>query len=738
MSSKEVNRITQALDEAYRCRVNNLEHSISLGKEALLKSQKLGDKSLIAKSLNQLSLYYMITGAFDESMRYSRQAIEYFEKLKDDKGIADAKYNIAGLYYKTDNFHQGLIYLIDCLAIYRRYEDYHNQSKVLKSIGTIYEFFGDEKSAIETYMKAIDAAKVSGDQDIESNAYNPLSGIYLNHGETQKALDLIEKSIRMKKTSGDTRGLAFALYGRGKVFTQTREFEKAESDFKESIDIHVRMGEKIGLGMSYHKLGFLYKEMGCNDKAKVMLMKALDFGQSHNIALVKYKSNNILYELYKSEGDTTTALKYHEQYIKEKDVVINTQHFKLIESFEALMKMQALEREAEVKRERDEILKKKELAEQASKMKEDFLSTMSHEIRTPLNAVITIAGLLHDRSDGEDRKLLNSLKFSANNLLLIINDILDFTKLDSGKVGLEPQASDLRGLINSIKDTYYSMAREKGLDLNATIDPELAKSYSLDEVKISQILGNLISNAIKFTEKGKIEVDVRKKDEREGCDIVRFSVRDTGCGIPEEDQKSVFDSFTQPKQLTTRSETGSGLGLAIVKKLIHLHQSEIYLKSKTDKGSTFWFDLKLQELSVEKKSSEDRSNQLKGLRVLVADDMVINLMVASQLLSNWGMLIESVETGAEAIEKCNEICFDYILMDIHMPEMDGYEATMKIRESENPNKDTPIIALTADVTADQRKLYSSLFDAFMLKPIERDKLFQIFIDLYSKKEVVAG
>ena len=727
--SKEAQSILDDLDLAYKSRLNDLGNSIKITEQALEQSKELGDKSLIAKSLSLLALFYMITGEGEESMDLSLQAIDYFEELKDERGIADTKYNIAGLHYKTDNFHAGLIYLIDCLNIYRKFEDHHNQARVLKSIGTIYEFFGDRRSAIEHYEKSVQEARISGDINIESNAYNPLSGIYLNQGKIKQSMEMIEKSIQMKQESGDTRGLAFALYGRGKIYTKTKEFEKAEIDLKESIDIHVRMGEKIGLGMSYHKLGFLYMEMGLNDLAKQTLIRSIEFSKDHNLAMVKYKSNYLLYLIFKDEGDINKALQYHERYIKEKDVVINTQTFKLIDSYEALMKMQAVERETQIKREKAEILRKKKMAEQASKMKEDFLSTMSHEIRTPLNAVITITSLLKERSKKDEKQLLDSLKFSANNLMLIINDILDFTKLDAGKVKLELHPTRLNVLVEKITNTYSSMAQEKGLKLSAEIDEWLSEAYLMDEIKISQMLANLISNAIKFTEKGSIEVRISKVAEEKRVDTIRFKVSDTGMGIPKEDREVIWESFTQPKQLTTRTEGGSGLGLSIVKKLLKLHKSDISLKSEPGKGSEFWFDLMLEKAAAEPKPSEEHTDQLKGLKVLIADDMMVNAMVAGKLLSTWGMEIDHANDGFEAITMSEKTRFDFILMDIHMPELDGFEATKRIRESaDNPNQETPIFALTADVTAEQQEIYSPYFNEFMLKPIDRDKLLQAFLE----------
>jgi tetratricopeptide (TPR) repeat protein len=236
--SNIVQQITDLLNEAYSIRIFDLKRSTLLAKEALVLSRNAEEKSLIGKSLNQLALFYMIQGEQAISLKHSEEAIQYFQELNDERGIADAKYAIASTYYKSDNYHLGLVYLIDCLAIYKKYNDYHNQARTLKSMGTIYEYFIDIKNAIKAYKSSIEAAKIANDRNLESNAYCPLSGIYLNQGKVIKAQEMIDSAIRIKRETGDIRGLAFALYGRGKVSTHKGNYIEAEADLVESININ--------------------------------------------------------------------------------------------------------------------------------------------------------------------------------------------------------------------------------------------------------------------------------------------------------------------------------------------------------------------------------------------------------------------------------------------------------------------------------------------------------------------
>ncbi|MHA4894853.1 ATP-binding protein [Pedobacter sp. PWIIR3] len=653
----------------------------------------------------------------------AKEAIQVFEELGDEKGIADARYNIAGVYYKTDNYHLGLINLINCLNTYREFDDFHNQARVYKSLGTIYEYFGDQKNAIKSYNNAIDAAKKIGDLNLLSNAYNPLSGIYLKQNKIAKALQVIQQSIKFKNQTGDIRGLAFAIYGRGKVYTTTKEFELAEADFIQAIKIHLEAGEKLGLGMAYYKLGLLYLQMGRLEDSKLSLNTALDVSHRFNIVIIKFKSNYLLYQISKLEGDTINSLKFLELYLSQKEGVINTQSLQIIENYELIAKMQTLEKETQLQKEKAEMTEKKDRAEQSARMKQDFLSTMSHEIRTPLNAVTTITTLLGDKYQGEDKELISSLKAASRNLLLVINDILDFTKLDNGKVVLEPTSCELDSVLQRIISTYESLALEKGILLKLNFPLELKGNYLLDETKMSQILGNLISNAIKYTEKGEVLLEVECINQGEAADVIRFKVIDTGVGISPDYYSEMFESFSQPKSITTRKQGGTGLGLAIVKKLVEIYDSKVQFESELGRGSVFYFDLVLRKSVVAKLTTPVLQDQLKDKTVLLVEDNLVNAMVARRLLTNWGITTVHALNGLLAIERASEKAFDFVLMDIHMPEMNGLDATSHIRNNDNLNRYTPIFALTADITAENQEEYSSYFNGFLRKPIEIDKLY---------------
>lgn len=721
----EVQKIVSLLHEAYEIRGNNIAESIKLTQRALELSEENKQPELIAHSLTRLALFHMIKGNYTQSNELSEKAINYYETINDDLGIANARFNIASVYYKTDNFHMGLLNLIECLQIYKKHNDHHNMARVYKSLGTIYEYFGDEIKAISAYEETISHAAMVGDRNMVSNAYNPLSGIYLKKGELTTAMDLAEKAIQIKRETGDTRGYAFSVYARAKVFSVMGEFGLAETDYKESLKIHQNTNELLGTAMTLRKLGQMYLASGQFDKAAETLNEARAFSYKNQVAIIKYKSNYHLYELYKKLDHPGKSLQYLEDYLHEKELVVNNQTLTIIDNFELMNKVEAMKRESELQMERAEMLEKKTKAENLAHIKQDFLSTMSHEIRTPLNAVITIASLLESHATEEDRQLIHSLKFASNNLLLLINDILDFTRLESGKMDLEKRRTPIKNLFENLIKTYSGLALEKNLDLNLTLDDSLhGKYYEMDETRLSQIMVNLIGNAIKYTNQGRINVEVRLIEMDNQTDSIRVSVEDSGIGIQEKDQSLIFESFSQTQDVKTRKHGGSGLGLAIVKKLVELHKSEINLISRPGLGSVFYFDLILEKSMEQVQVTKTLDHNLKGKRILLVEDNQINAMVAGKLLAKWELETKHVANGLLAIEAVSKEAFDCILMDIHMPEMDGFEATKWIRTHENPNKTKPIIALTADITAENEGNFKNYFNVFLRKPIETEKLLE--------------
>jgi len=365
-----------------------------------------------------------------------------------------------------------------------------------------------------------------------------------------------------------------------------------------------------------------------------------------------------------------------------------------------------------------------------------FLSTMSHELRTPLNGVIGMAHLLKDSATADQLDNLNILEFSANNLLSVINDVLDYNKSELDKIELEAFAVNLPALFKQINSGLEMRAAEKGLTLLLDVDATLKdKPVITDPTRITQIIYNLAGNAIKFTDDGSIKISVQVLELGAERVTISFCVSDTGIGIAGERQEAIFDPFTQASSDTTRKFGGTGLGLAIVKRLLKLFGSAIQLESSPGQGSKFTFAIEfelckqLQSGVVEFKTE---MADMKGFRILIAEDNRINVMLLQKLLSKWDIQTVVAGNGQEAVDLMENNTFDAVLMDIHMPIMDGYTATKAIRSLSDPVKaNIPIIAVTASVS---HNLYIKIMEAgmqdYVNKPFQPDQLFEKLKQLY--------
>ncbi|MFN8165318.1 MAG: response regulator [Bacteroidia bacterium] len=377
------------------------------------------------------------------------------------------------------------------------------------------------------------------------------------------------------------------------------------------------------------------------------------------------------------------------------------------------------------KKAEEELIRAAQLAEETAKVKEQFLANMSHEIRTPMNGIIGLTRVLKNTSlDGEQKKYLDSIMSCSENLMVIINDILDFSKIEAGKMTFESVSFHFRNTLQHSIELFQAKADEKKLHLVSEIDSAIPEILDSDPTRLSQVLNNLISNAIKFTEEGEIRISARLKSRTENQAVIRFDVKDSGIGIPEKSLDSIFDSFTQASSETTRKFGGTGLGLTIVKRIIELQGGSIGVKSKVGQGTTFSFELTMavseKQNTPEVKVQASETATITGLRILIAEDNKINQLVVKKIIGDWQAVIEFADNGKIAVEKAQSLPFDIILMDIQMPVMDGYTAAREIRAL---GIATPIIAMTAHaMAAEKQKCFDQGMTDYICKPFDPDDL----------------
>ncbi len=377
-----------------------------------------------------------------------------------------------------------------------------------------------------------------------------------------------------------------------------------------------------------------------------------------------------------------------------------------------------------------ELIEAKRKAESAAKAKAEFLATISHEIRTPLNAIVGVANLIRNTPLNEQQKnYARILRFSSDNLLGLVNDILDFSKIEAGKVKIEEKVFSVKDLVMTLIHTLGVKAKEKKIDLKANLDEKVPNYLIGDPLKLTQILTNLIGNAIKFTKVGFVRLEILVLQQEDHKVSLQFTVEDTGIGIPEDKLETIFEEFSQASYDINLQYGGTGLGLTISQKLLQLHGSSLSVKSEVGKGTAFSFRIDYS-ISQEKPADQSKAvidmdqHKFKAAKVLVVDDNEINISIIAEYLTAWNLAYEAASNGAQALQLVQQHHYDLILMDLQMPEMDGYQASKAIRQLDLP-KQPPIIALSASARGDiSEKLRLSGFNDYVSKPFQPTDLYR--------------
>ncbi len=561
------------LEQAYQGRINNIKESFEGVLSVLKISKAQKNERIEARSHNYLGLLYMIQGDHIKSITHSKQALHYFQRVQSLKEIADAKFNIASSLYKTDNFHDGLKGLLECRQIYQSIGDGSSECRALKSIATIYEYWGDLNKAFLIYKECIELATKHGDLAMLSNAYNPISGLYLKRGDIETATKISDKSIAIKKKIKDERGLAYSIYGKGKVFFAQQKLDRAEKCFLESLALQQKFGDKLGEGMVLNKLGLTYIGKKKYAQAESILKQAIVLANKHNVKVNLFKTYQSLYTLYKILGDETKALHSLEQFILHKESNVRSHTADIIKSYEAANEIYKLEKDTKAQMDYLEIVQKKNTE------LDSFFYRVSHDLKGPISSLLGLNALIeHEQFDEEALKYFNMYKKLSTRIDTIVMDLINITRISSHEI--VPVQIDFMQLIEECIHSYSYFDNFDRIEFQ--IEVEEAIDFKSEWVIVNTILQNLIENSIKYIRTAIRKPYVLVQVYTEGS-LLYIKVTDNGQGISEEYQERIYDMFFRAND----KASGSGLGLYILKRAVERLQGKVSLQSEAGKGTTF-------------------------------------------------------------------------------------------------------------------------------------------------------
>lgn len=699
--------------------------------------------------------YYLEIGLFNKEAKksytkailYTEKAIEYAKANNLDNKLADCYLQLATIFYELEKNDLAIDYYIRAISIYSKGEPNSNIALSYYGLGKCYlkknniafaEIYFEKATVIYKKLNFLEAIELINLQKAivkkEKGNYTEASNILIGVVE-----NISDDALLSTKTE------AYIQLGEieivKKKYTQAINYLNLANQTNEDSNNDIQLTKRI-----YKLLSTSYEKNKNTISANFYLKKYINLTDS----IGKYYANNVA-ETTVDKIQFDKQLKTIEQLDKEKKSQQKTLRFsKLISilsialiSILSLLSL-SLYKNNKIRISTNKLLKEKnkeltiekEKAESASKARADFLSTVSHELRTPLNAINGITYLLlQEKPKASQLNYLKSLEFSGNYLLNFINDILEINRLESDKVVIEKINFNLSELTKNIVISFKEFIHENNIKCHLNFDESIDCNLKGDPTKLSQILINLLNNAIKFSKNGDVWCTIKKKDETNDNLTIYFEIKDNGIGIPKDKQDAIFDSFSQGSVEINRTYGGTGLGLSIVKKILELMGSQIHLHSESGKGSTFSFELKFEK-GIANQTRDEVIKPYMSIftekKVLLVEDNKINQMITQKMLEKRGITCKIIDNGEDAIEDVKINNYDLILMDVHLPGINGTEATSEIRKF---NSHIPIVALTAISLNENREMLLSYgMNEVITKPFEPEHFYNVITKYLSSTE----
>jgi signal transduction histidine kinase/CheY-like chemotaxis protein len=683
----------------------NFDKSLITSRKALDYASIINDNNLISISYNIIGVNYNYLVEFDKAILFYKKGITYANKTSNDTIKYQLNNNLGNTYcFEKKQYGIGIDYYKKALEYSQKAAD--TTQIMLTKLNLAWAYFDiDAFDDGFPYLKFVNKYHSKFGDKSTIVALNMLNGMYYgNNGENKKAESYFQNAIKSGNSGEEKTDLSFSHHEYSRFLFKNRDYKNAYKN----LELYYKITEEL-----YNKEKLAKANtVGINLELDEYKRKVDEIGIENKLQTQSLRNSKIILILFYGILGVLLLLLYS---------LYNNYKFKKKKNAELTLTNQ-------------ELVIAKEKAEEASMLKTQFVSTISHELRTPLYGVVGITNMLLDEhKELENSPHLSSLKFSARYLLSLVNDVLQINKIEENRIVLESLTFNISDEINMIKNSLSFLAKNNGNKITVKIDSAIPESLIGDKLRFSQILMNLVSNALKFTKNGEVFIIANLVEVKDKLNFVEFQIIDNGIGIAAADQDKIFDKFVQVGRKETDYQ-GTGLGLSIVKRLLHLFGSSISLESKSGNGSTFTFTIAFEH--DPNKTIEIINNIQVDLtakqiyKVLVVEDNKINQLVTQKIIKKNNYICTLADNGFQALEILEKESFDVILMDINMPIMNGFETTRKIRFK---GIKTPIIALTAFTKAEiiEEGISAGMND-IIIKPFEPVKLYQVIIDQINK------
>jgi len=716
---------------------SNSEKAMENARRSLTISKSLQYNIGMVNAYNQIGVLELNFAQYQAALDAHYSALRNNEEAKDQEGVSLSNLFIGHVYQEKGEFQIAEDFYKTSLEIAKEIDCSLCTSKCNSRLGDLSYAQGKENLSLQYYLVALEAASLTNNIEELAEANKNVGLLYKNAKRNDLALEYYLQALSEFERVSNKEKQSVLCFEIGVVYQAKNEFDLALLYMKTSLGLAEKTGLKAYIKKGYENLANVYEKNEDHKQAYEYLKYYLAIKDTREISEleaqldIENKNQEIL--LLNKEKQ------FKAQELKNKGFVTN---IILLVFFVVIILAMFLFFALKQKNKINLQLKiANEDANRSRIEKEEFFAYTSHEIRTPLNAVVGVSRLLGETDLNPDQqKYLRTINSSAQNILFLVNDVLDLSKIESGTIELESVDFSVQDIIKELINSLGFKLREKNVSLVSKLDSSIPKVLMGDPHRINQIILNLVDNAIKFTEDGEVCIAINVTHEAEKSISILFEISDTGIGIRRSRVDTVFDSFKQETAHTTRQYGGTGLGLAITKNLIQIMGSKIHLKSTYGEGSKFSFELELKK-SKNKTLSDGVLNSgvspLRDIRVLVVDDNTLNREIFFDLINNYknNVEVETADDGKMALLKVKQSNYDIILMDIQMPIMDGYSATRQIRKLKSSKANTPIIAMTAHVLDGvAEKCNDAGMNDYISKPINLTILNQIIKKHVQKKQ----